>query len=123
MSCMPPRIYYGYNSPISMIKPALGYAFIIEDTKELQDSTLKEQGFVLSEEKPAGSTGVVYAINDSINKCKKCGEGVFITQFKKGDRVIFSKFVAEQIDLQADDIPKGRLRAVPSDMILGQICE
>lgn len=103
-----------------MIKPAIGYAFIIENTRELKKGTLSQEGFILSEKGLMGTSGVIYSINGD-TCCSKCKKS--IPQFKEGDNVIFSKFVAEQIDIDLPDVPRGRLRAVPVEMILGKICE
>lgn len=86
-------------------------AFIIEDARTVldKDSKLVETGFVISDEKLAGTSGVIHSVS-------KNRQG-----FNAGDHVIFSKFNAEQIDLKAEDIPRGRLRAVPTDSILGWI--
>jgi hypothetical protein len=103
-----------------MIVPAPGYVFIIEDENDGLTKTAKELGIVSAEKRLAGTTGVLYSIND-VKKCPQCGFGEECG-FKVGDRVIYSKFVSEQIDLIADDIPRGRLRALPVESLLGKIC-
>lgn len=103
-----------------MITPASGYAFVIEDENDGLTEGARALGLVSAERRLAGTTGVLYSINDT-KKCPQCGFGED-SGFKIGDRVIYSKFVAEQIDLIADDVPRGRLRALPVDSLLGKIC-
>ena len=104
----------------SMIRPAAGFAFVIEDENDGLTQAAKDLGLISAQKKLAGTTGVLYAIND-VTKCPKCGEGGD-SGFRVGEKVIYSKFVAEQIDIVADDIPRGRLRALPIESLLGKIC-
>ena len=72
-------------------KPLNGQAFIIEEVK-----TEGKHGIILPNEKKVGSMGTIFAIEDN-----ECG-------LKKGDRVIFSKFVFEDIhvpDEKGEPIP------------------
>lgn len=107
-----------------MIHPVPGMAFVVEETVDVigQASKLKEMGFTQSEahEQRSGVTGVVFAINDSPRKCMKCGECEMQTLgIKVGDRVVYSKFVAEQVHIAAEDgKPVERLKSVPLDAIL-----
>ena len=105
-----------------MISPTAGLSFIVEDKQEAvkQGSSLAGMGFEATTDRLAAQTGIIYAIN-SEKDCPKCNHHYDHLNLKKGDRVIYSKFVAEQIDYEAEDIPKGRLRAVPVDSILATL--
>lgn len=101
-----------------MITPLHGYTLIIEDRTDSLAShgKLKESGFVNPNEKNIGVTGVVYATSPYEWKCDQCGRMQNCAPVKEGDKVVFSKFVAEHLD----DV-KERLRSVPTDAILGII--
>lgn len=108
-----------------MIHPVPGMAFIIEDKQDVMEGAakLKEMGFSQSEahERNVGVSGVIYAVNESV-KCSSCGAKQGKVGFKKGHRVLYSKFIAEQIickDDEGKDIE--RLRSVPVDGILAII--
>jgi len=99
------------------MKPNAGYAFIIEDKKEEVSSS----GIILSNksENKAG-IGTIYEINQTI-LCPYCVKTIKHTLFQKGDRIIYSTFVAEHLDYKEEGMPEGRLFSIPTDAILAQI--
>ena len=104
-----------------MIHPVPGMAFIIEDVADdLNGTKLKEMGFTQSEahERNVGISGTIYAVNES-QKCATCGDKQNKVGFKPGHKVLYSKFIAEQI-IAKDDNGKEikNLRSVPVDGIL-----
>lgn len=91
------------------IIPAKGQAFITEDSEDF--TAYEKAGLDIPEEakKGVGTTGVVYSIEEG-------------TQFQTGERVIFDRFIAQDIyirDEAGNEIP--RLRCLPIDCILGTI--
>ena len=108
-------------STSNKINPAPGQAFIIEDKKDV--SEYEKMGLEIPEEaqKGVGSTGVIHSVTHE-------HEGFFprlknllfaerpYCRWKKGERVIFDKFVAS--DIFIGDL---ELKAVPLDCILGSI--
>lgn len=99
------------------MKPSPSYALIIEDQKE--DKT--QFGLILNHQtKYVNSIGTIYEINGTVN-CPHCMGKYDRNDLKKGDRVIYSKFTAENIDYKTPDMPEGRLMAVPIDSILATI--
>jgi GTPase Era involved in 16S rRNA processing len=96
-----------------MIKPSPNMAFIIEDNADTSGkyNSAKKAGLIIAENAEnqlSGTTGIIYAVDKN-------------DHFKKGDRVIYSRFVAERVEVNEKDIPPGRLRAVPIDCLLGWI--
>lgn len=92
------------------IRPAKGQAFVQEDSEDF--SAHEKAGLVIPEDakKGVGTTGTVYAI---------AGKR---PPFKVGQRVIFDRFIANDIYLRDEtgkEIPK--LRCLPIDCILGVI--
>jgi hypothetical protein len=96
----------------NMLRPSKGMALVIEDSKEIvaEGSKLKEMGFQSTEEKGAGVTGTILSVAENDIGAKE------------GDRVIFSKFVAEHLDgVQDGGKEVERLRVIPIDCILAFI--
>jgi len=96
------------------LNPAPMMAFVIEDTAESigKFDSAKKIGLVIPDamnNRLSSSTGVIYAIDKN-----KAG-------FKVGERVIYSRFTAERVDLESDEIPPNRLRSIPIDSLLGWI--
>lgn len=122
MSCLLSYIQATTSHRPRMIQPTSGMSFILEDKQQAvkEGSSLAGMGFEATTDRLAGVTGVIYAINTE-KDCPKCGHSYDHLNLKAGDRVIYSKFVAEQIEYEAEDIPKGRLRSVPVDAILATI--
>lgn len=97
--------------------PAPGYAFIIEDQKD----DVSESGLILTHRNQSkGSIGYIHAVNGSV-LCPRCAGECTNDSFKKGDHVIYSKFVAEQVDYKEAGMKEGKLFSVPVDAILAKI--
>ncbi len=105
------------------IKPVEGMCFVIEDVHDGLTDAVREMGFVSTAEVNAGATGVVYEISNGSRECEKCGAyAVPPPPVKKGDHIIFSKFVAEHIILHDGDGKEIKnLKTVPVEAILGVI--
>ena len=111
------------------IRPSKGFAFIEEDTQDplREGSSLKDSGFELTDNHNVGVYGDVIAVNNSSGGfiyelwSKMFGRDLR-TIFRIGQKVIFSKFVAERIYLEDDDGKEmTNIRCVPTEMILGII--
>lgn len=99
------------------MKPSPGIAFIIEDEKADRTSS----GLYLSHQnKSAGAMGVIYAIDGSVI-CPHCQKWCKREDVKPGDRVLYSRFVAEHVEYRESGMKEGRLFAVPVDAILAKI--
>lgn len=111
------------------IEPAAGVAFIIEDTEDF--SAVEKIGLKMPEDalKGVGSTGKVYAItHDQEGLFPRLRNWLFAdritSRYKKGQRVIFDKFVASDIYLRDSDGNEiDRLKSVPADCIIGLFVE
>ena len=103
-----------------MILPTKEFVFVIEDklSDVKEGSELQQIGFVAGE-KNAGTSGVVKAVPSSLWYMFRRGGNKF--GIKEGDRVVFSKFAAEQLDLYEDGKLVENLLAVPLDAVLGFI--
>ena len=100
-----------------MLIPSPSMCFIIEDKKP--DSTAS--GIVLSHRRDGkGSHGTIYAINTE-TVCPHCIQMFDRKDLKPGDRVIYSRYVAEQIEHDSDDLKGKIVFAVPLDSILAKI--
>lgn len=109
------------------IIPAIGQAFVMEDSEDY--SALQNTGLDIPDEarKGVGTTGVIHAItHDQKGLFAWIRHWLFAeriqTRFRIGDRVIFDKFIAQDIYLRDDEgkeVPK--LRCLPVDCILGII--
>lgn len=110
-----------------MIKPAPGFAFVIEDSENY--SNLEEMGIQMPEEalRGVGSTGTVFSItSEQTGALRRIRHWLFADRIfiycKKGDRVIFDKFVASDIYFRKPNGEEIRgLKSVPIDCILGTI--
>lgn len=99
------------------MKPAPGYCFIIEDTKK----DITESGLhVAHKTKEKGSIGTIYEVNGDVI-CPHCQDSCSMDFFKKGDRVLYSRYVAEFIDYREPDMKEGRLFSLPTDALLAKI--
>lgn len=109
------------------IRPAIGQAFILEDAEDF--SAFEKAGLEIPEEamKGVGTTGVIWSItHDQEGLFPRLRHWLFAerigTRFEVGDRVVFDKFIAQDIYIRDEDgkeIP--RLRCLPIDCILGLI--
>ena len=111
----------------NLLRPAPGTAFVIEDAEDF--SAFEKMGLEMPEEakKGVGSTGVILLVTPE-------QQGVFprirhwlladriIKRYKKGQRVVFDRFVASDIymrDENGEEIK--RLKSIPTDCILAEI--
>jgi hypothetical protein len=111
------------------ITPARGQAFVQEDSEDF--SAYEKMGLEMPEEakKGVGTTGVILEITHD-------QEGLFPylrhllfaervpTRFKVGQRVVFDRFIAQDIylrDESGQEVP--RLRCLPIDCILGSLSQ
>lgn len=110
-----------------MIQPSKGFAFIKEDKKSFKSA--QEVGIEIPEhvKKNVGSYGTILWVNNERGgKIYSLWQYLFskdaVQNFHVGQRVIFSRFVAEQIYIEDDngnEIPN--IRSVPTDCILAII--
>lgn len=105
-----------------MIDPVPGMAFVIEDKQEVvaKDSALGKVGFSESEahQRNVGVMGTIYAVNES-HLCGACGKKCKAVGFKPGQKVLYSKFIAEQIEYKDEAGNQIKdLRSVPVNGIL-----
>lgn len=100
-----------------MLYPSPSMCFIIEEEKErsTQGGILLEHG-----NKGKSSHGTIYSINASV-ACPHCTQYFDRKDLSVGDRVIYSRYVAEQIDHDGDGLKGKRLFAVPLDSVLAKI--
>lgn len=110
-----------------MIKPAPGFAFVIEDKEDF--SNLEKLGLDMPEEevRGVGSVGTILSVTHE-------QQGVFarlrhwlfadrvVPRYMAGQRVIFDRFIASDIAFRENGVEVERLKTVPTDCILG-ICE
>lgn len=109
------------------MKPAPGYTLITEDKKESikEGSKLKDIGFQM-DEKNAGVTGVVISSGRQEGILYRFYTLLFARNvrplYSKGQRVVFSKFIAEHLDdVEVNGERLERLRSVPTEAILATI--
>lgn len=108
-----------------MITPVPGMCFVIEDKRNdlAGRETLKEMGFVQSQAhvQRSGATGTILAVNEE-TLCPACGSKRSSVGFKPGDRIVFSRYIADQIDMKDENGERiENLLSVPCDGILGFI--
>lgn len=98
-----------------MLIPSPSMVFVIQDEKEAQTET----GILLAERnKRKANHGTIYSINaDQV--CPHCTEHFKRTDLKNGDRVLFSRYVAEQIEV--DELKGKIVFSIPIDAILAKI--
>jgi len=112
-----------------MITPCSGFAFIIEDAEDF--SNLEAMGLEMPEDakKGVGSTGVILSVsNERQGLFQRIRHWLFadriLSTYKAGQHVIFDKFIFSSIyfrDKDGNEIK--RLGSIPTDCILGRICE
>lgn len=89
--------------------------FIIQDTKE----DVSASGIVLGHQnKRKASYGTIHAINTEV-VCPHCTEKFNRKDLKEGDKVIFSRYIAEEIEL--DELKGKVVFSLPVDAILAKI--
>jgi len=100
-----------------MLLPSPSMCFIVQEEKE----SVSESGLVLAHQnKRKASHGVIHSINAEVH-CPHCSEKFNRKDLKEGDRVIFSRYVAEQIEYDGDGLKGKVLFSVPLDAVLAKI--
>lgn len=100
-----------------MLQPSPSMCFIIQEVKE-QVST---SGIILNTgDKRKSGIGVIYSLNNSV-VCPHCIQHFDRKDLDVGDRVIFSKYVAEQIEYDGEGLKGKIVFAVPLDSVLAKI--
>lgn len=80
-----------------------------------------ESGIILhAQEKGKTSHGTIYAINSQV-VCPHCIQQFDRKDLKVGDRVIYSRYVAEQIDVDDPELKDKKVFAVFLDAILAKL--
>lgn len=98
-----------------MIVPSPSMCFIIQDEKPTQT----DSGIIIeTKEKGKASHGTIYAINSTVT-CPHCIQQFDRKDLKEGDRVLFSRYVTEQIEI--DELKGKRVFAVFLDAILAKL--
>ena len=90
-------------------------AFILQDTE-----TETSFGLVLTKDKRKSGQGVIYAVNGDV-VCPHCTQRFDRKDLKAGDKVLFSRYVAEQIEYEEDGLKGKIIWSVPVDSILAKI--
>lgn len=89
--------------------------FVIQDTKEDTSAS----GIVLGHQnKRKASHGTIYALNPEV-VCPHCTQKFDRKDLKEGDRVIFSRYIAEEIEL--DELKGKVVFSLPLDAILAKV--
>lgn len=100
-----------------MLTPSPSMCFIIEDQKD----EITKSGIVLSmNNKSKNSHGTIYAINTTV-VCPHCIQHFDRKDLAAGDKVIYSRYVAEQIDVEGEEFTGKKVFVVPVDSILAKI--
>ena len=111
-------MFLGCLTPSHMISPSPGYSIIIEEMEE----NVSKSGLILHAdgERGKGIIGTILEINQT-SLCNECGGKRDRLPLKKGDRVIYSKFAAEQLELKDEEGKRIKnIRAVHCDSILAK---
>lgn len=89
---------------------------IIQDEKEETSAS----GIVLNHQnKRKASHGTIHAINTTVT-CPHCTQQFDRKDLKEGDRVLFSRYIAEQVEV--DELKGKIVFSLPLDAILAKIC-
>jgi len=89
--------------------------FVVQDEKEETSAS----GIVLNHQnKRKASHGTIYSLNSEVT-CPHCTEQFNRKDLKEGDRVIFSRYIAEQIEV--DELKGKIVFSLPLDAILAKI--
>lgn len=98
-----------------MLIPSPSMCFIIQDEKE----DVSASGIVLNHQnKRKASHGTIYALNTTVT-CPHCTQQFDRKDLKEGDRVLFSRYIAEQVEI--DDMKDKAIFSLPLDAILAKI--
>lgn len=100
-----------------MLYPSPSMCFILEEEKASQSTS----GILLQHNRSGKSShGVIYSINAEV-VCPHCVQKFDRKDLSVGDRVIYSRYVAEQIEHDEGDLKGKIVYAVPLDSILAKI--
>ena len=100
-----------------MLTPSPSMCFVIEDQKD----DVTQSGIVLAlQNKSKNSHGTIYAINTTV-VCPHCIQVFNRTDLAAGDKVIYSRYVAEQIDVEGEEFTGKKVFVLPIDSILAKI--
>ncbi len=100
-----------------MLEPSPSMCFIIQEEKD----KVSESGIIISSnDKRKACHGVIYALNSTV-VCPHCIQQFDRKDLKVGDRVLFSRYVAEQIEYEEDGLKGKILYSVPLDSVLAKI--
>jgi co-chaperonin GroES (HSP10) len=102
-----------------MLMPSPSMAFIIQDEKESQT----QSGIVIAtDNKRKPGQGTIYSINATV-VCPHCTQQFDRKDLAVGDKVLFSRYVAEQVEYDGDGLKGKVVYSVPLDSILAKIHE
>jgi co-chaperonin GroES (HSP10) len=101
-----------------MLMPSPSMAFIIQETESVHQSG--SLTLVLAKEKKNAGHGTIHSINARV-VCPHCIQQFDRKDLQAGDQVLFSKYVAEQIDTDEDGLKGKIVWAVPLDSRLAKI--
>lgn len=94
-------------------------AFIIQDEKE----SVTASGLIVSTDtKRKPGQGTIYSINPSV-VCPHCTQQFDRKDLAVGDKVLFSRYVAEQVEYEGEGLKGKVVYSVPLDSILAKIHE
>lgn len=100
-----------------MLQPSPSMSFIIQDMQENES----QSGIILSTtDKRKTGQGTIYSINCKV-VCPHCIQQFDRKDLEKGDKVLFSRYVAEQIEYDGDGLKGKVVWSVPIDSILAKI--
>ena len=100
-----------------MLQPSPSMAFVIQD---IQESTTASGIVINSKDKRKSGQGTIYSINCQV-VCPHCTQHFDRKDLKTGDKVLFSRYVAEQIEYEGDGLKGKTVWAIPLDSILAKI--
>lgn len=99
-----------------MLYPSPSMCFIIQEEKE----AVSASGIVLTGNKKKASHGTIHSLNSTV-VCPHCIQQFDRKDLAVGDRVLFSRHVAEQIEITEDGLKGKVVWAVPLDSVLAKI--
>lgn len=100
-----------------MLIPSPSMTFIVQDMKESQT----QSGIIISTgDKRKTGQGTIHSINAEV-VCPHCTQKFDRKDLQAGDKVIFSRYVAEQIEYEGDGLKGKIVWSVPIDSILAKI--
>lgn len=98
-----------------MIEPSPSMCFIIQDEKE---ETSASGIFLNHQNKRKASHGIIYALNTQV-VCPHCIQQFDRKDLSVGDKVLFSRYIAEQIEI--DELKGKIVFSLPLDAILAKV--